>query len=101
NRNTSQHGAFIRLPVGGMVPKGNSNGLFCVPCSASSTITVSPTTKNLYNSRCMSRNERHRALHTRRYVQLLLWSTYSFPRNVQVCPGVVARLETTPVKVTS
>src|SRR5258708_35064894 len=29
-----------------------------------------------------SRNERHRALHTRRYVQLLLWSTYSFPRNV-------------------
>ena len=28
------------------------------------------------------RKARHRALHTRRYVELLLWSTYSFPRNV-------------------
>src|SRR6266536_894424 len=55
-RKTSQHGASIRLPVGGRTPIGVGRGPLCVPWRASSTTTASPTLKNRYNSRCMSGN---------------------------------------------
>src|SRR6185436_11414235 len=55
-RKTSQHGASIRLPVGGRMPIGVGRGPLCVPWRASSTTTTSRTLKNRYSSRCMSGN---------------------------------------------
>ena len=38
----SQHGASIRLPVGGMIPRGSCSGPSWVPSSANCTTTTSP-----------------------------------------------------------